>query len=130
MQDIFIKRLVELMEEKDMSQIELSHLIGTTNVTVSRYINGERKPRIEIIGKIAEVLGCSVDYLLGISDVKNLPSSKKNPTYQSIYNKLDEISKTISKKQFTKEQILIVEKLLDTNQDFLTRLDSKEKNIS
>ena len=69
MQDIFIKRLVELMEEKDMSQVELSRLIGTTNVTISRYISGERKPRIEIVVKIAETLGCSVDYLLGITDI-------------------------------------------------------------
>lgn len=130
MQTIFIKRLIELMEEKDMSQVKLANLIGTTNVTISRYISGERKPRIEIVGKIAEVLGCSTDYLLGISDTKILPSSKKNPLYQSIYDKLDRISNTISKKQFSKEQIMIIENLLDTNQDFLLKLNTKEENIS
>ena len=34
MQKIFIKRLIELMEEKDMTQCELANLIGTTNVTI------------------------------------------------------------------------------------------------
>lgn len=135
MQDIFIRRLVELMEEKDMSQIELSRLVGTTNVTISRYISGERKPRIEIVGKIAEVLGCSVDYLLGISDIKNFTerkftASKVDVHYMSIYNKLNEISKIISNKQLSDEQILIIEKLLDTNQEFISKFDSKEKNIS
>lgn len=129
MQDLFIKRLVELMEEKDMSQTRLSNLIGTTNVTISRYISGQRKPRLEIIGKIAEVLDTSVDYLLGISDVKNLPTSKKIESYSSLYRKLDEISDTISKKHFTKEQVLMIENLLDSNKEFLSKLDINKKNI-
>lgn len=135
MHDIFIRRLVELMEEKDMSQTELSHLVGTTNVTISRYISGERKPRIEIVAKIAEVLGTSVDYLLGISNVKKFTErkftdSKTSMPYKSIYNKLNEISKTISNKQLSKEQILIIEKLLDTNQELISKFDSEDKNIS
>jgi transcriptional regulator with XRE-family HTH domain len=126
MQDIFIKRLVELMEEKDMSQIQLSKLIGTTNVTISRYISGERKPRIEILENIAEALDVSADYLLGISNVRKLPNSKINSSYKNIYNKLDEISSTISAKKLTKEQILIIENLLDSNKDFILKLDSKQ----
>ena len=55
MSDIFTKRLVELMEEKDISQVELSRLVGTTNVTISRYINDKRKPRIEIVGEVVKL---------------------------------------------------------------------------
>lgn len=64
-QTMFIRRLTILMEEKDLTQTELASKIGITNVTISRYLSGERKPRIEIVTKLAEVLGTTVDYLLG-----------------------------------------------------------------
>lgn len=64
-QTMFIRRLTELMEEKDLTQIELANQVGITNVTISRYLSGERKPRIEIVTKLAEVLNTTVDYLLG-----------------------------------------------------------------
>lgn len=64
-QTMFIRRLTLLMEEKDLTQTELASKIGITNVTISRYLSGERKPRIEIVTKLAEVLGTTVDYLLG-----------------------------------------------------------------
>ena len=64
-QTMFIRRLTMLMEEKDLTQTELASKIGITNVTISRYLSGERKPRIEIVTKLAEVLGTTIDYLLG-----------------------------------------------------------------
>lgn len=128
MSDIFTKRLVELMEEKDISQVELSRLVGTTNVTISRYINDKRKPRIEIVAKIANVLGTSIDYLLGYSNEKNFSNYKVNKKYSSLYSELDKIHRTISKKQLSNEQILIIEKLLESNNNFISNIDEKEKN--
>lgn len=63
--DIFIKRLQKVLEEKNITQREFARLVGVTEVTISRYLNGERKPRIEIIDRMAEVLNVSTDYLLG-----------------------------------------------------------------
>lgn len=128
MSDIFTKRLVELMEEKDISQVELSRLVGTTNVTISRYINDKRKPRIEIVAKIANVLGTSIDYLLGYSNEKTFSNYKVNKKYISLYSELDKIHRTISKKQLSNEQILIIEKLLESNNNFISNIDEKEKN--
>lgn len=69
--DKFTERLQSLLEEKEMSQRELAELAEVTEVTISRYINGNRKPRIEIINKIAEVLNTTTDYLLGRTDTAN-----------------------------------------------------------
>ncbi len=69
--DIFIKRLQMLLDENNMNQKELAHKVGVTEVTISRYMNGERKPRVEIINKIAEALNTTTDYLLGRSDIRN-----------------------------------------------------------
>lgn len=65
-------RLSVLLEEKSMTQRKLSELIGVSEVTVSRYLNGARKPKADIIIDIANVLDISVDYLLGRTDQKEM----------------------------------------------------------
>ena len=118
MQDIFVKRLVALMEEKNMTGLELSKLIGTTNVTISRYVNGQRKPRLEIVVKIAEALGTTTDYLLGYSNIKNFTSSKTG-NVAKIYNKLEDLNLLNSNNELSDAQVAIIEKLIDANQDFI-----------
>lgn len=123
MQDIFIKRLIELMEEKDMSQVALAKLIGTSNVTISRYINGERKPRIEIVSKIASVFNTSIDYLLGFSDNKNMYSSNINEKSLNIQNELKSIG--ISN-ELSRSQIDMIKKILEANKNII--LDVHDNN--
>lgn len=70
-QDNFIKKLSALLEEKNITQRELAEKINVTEVTISRYLSGERSPRIEIVNKIADFFNVSIDYLLGVSNIKN-----------------------------------------------------------
>ena len=58
-------RLQKLLYEKNMSQRELSEIIGVTDVTVSRYVSGERVPKADIAARIAQALGTTTDYILG-----------------------------------------------------------------
>ena len=62
--NVFSERLKELLDKRGMSQRELADKIGTTEVSVSRYIKGERTPKGPVITKIAQVLNVSTDYLL------------------------------------------------------------------
>ena len=57
-------RLVELLKAKDMTQKKLAYTIGVSEVSISRYVNNERKPRAIVLYKMAEVLGVSAEYLL------------------------------------------------------------------
>lgn len=63
--NIFTERLRDLIEDRCITQRELAQDVGVTEVTISRYTNGGRMPRVDIIGRIAEALGASTDYLLG-----------------------------------------------------------------
>lgn len=130
MQEIFVKRLIELMENADMTQIELAKKIGTTNVTISRYISGERCPRIEIIAQIAKVFNVSIDYLLG------LPSGKTNQYIENesmvdLYKIVSRLGFLNTDHKLSKKQITLINKLLEANKDFILPLkdDSKEKKI-
>jgi len=54
MEDI-LEKLKHAMAESGMSQRELARAIGVTEVSVSRYIHGNRIPNLKIASKIFEV---------------------------------------------------------------------------
>jgi transcriptional regulator with XRE-family HTH domain len=62
------KRIQILLSLNEISQRELAKRINVTEVTISRYINGFREPKGEIILKMAQTLNTTTDYLLGMSD--------------------------------------------------------------
>jgi len=65
------KRIKQLREEKGLSQIELAKLLNISNTTLSQYETNQRVPSDEIKIKLAEFFNCSVDYLLGRTDIRN-----------------------------------------------------------
>ena len=64
MNSAFSNNLITLMEQENLKQKDLAKKIGVTEISMSRYIHGTRKPKYDVVLKICEVLGCSVDYLL------------------------------------------------------------------
>lgn len=62
---IFSDRLKEILDRRGMSQRDLAIKIETTEVSVSRYISGDRIPKGPIVLKIAQALNVQTDWLLG-----------------------------------------------------------------
>lgn len=58
-------------KERGYSQKKLADLIGVTETTMSRYINGTRQPKVEVLANMATVLQIDVNDLLGISQSKS-----------------------------------------------------------
>lgn len=74
------EKVVELMKVKKMNQKELSNLSGITEASVSRYLKGERTPRMDIIINFAKALDVSVEYLL----TDDQPVQPKISAYENI----------------------------------------------
>ena len=114
----FSYRLTVLLDEHNMSQTQLAKKVGTTNVTICRYINGERIPRIDVASKIASVFNVSLDYLLGISESVDTDNLTKNQDVdiailmKSLYS-LD------GNTHLSKKQIQMIKTLLLANKDFI-----------
>lgn len=70
-QKLFVNRLRELLDEKEITQKELSLRIGVSEVTVSRYLSGDRTPRTDVVNSISNFFNVSADYILGNSDIRN-----------------------------------------------------------
>ena len=62
--NVLPERLKAIMRKKNINQRELAEKIGTTEVSISRYINGNRVPNAIVLLKIAQVLECDVDELM------------------------------------------------------------------
>lgn len=54
----------EMRSKKNMSQIELANKLGVRANTLSQWEAGTRNPKIELLPRLAEILGCTVDELL------------------------------------------------------------------
>ena len=66
MYDVFRLRLLKTMKEQNISQKDLAITIGVTEASMSRYVNGNRMPKTEILANIATALKTTSDYLLGV----------------------------------------------------------------
>ena len=58
-------RISDLLTKNGLTQRELAEKVGVTEVSMSRYVKGERTPKGPIIANIAAALHTTTDYLLG-----------------------------------------------------------------
>ena len=56
--------LRQLRTLKGVTQKEVGKALGCSEVAYNRYENGEREPSLEMVVKIADYFGVTVDYLL------------------------------------------------------------------
>ena len=70
MDDKYSIRLIQLLDEKQMTQRDLSLKSNVTEATISNYINAKQLPKLGVVEKIADALDVSVDYLLGRSEYR------------------------------------------------------------
>lgn len=93
--------LNNLMQNNNMTQINLSMEIGITQETISAYLNGKAKPSADILIKLANYFNTSTDYILDRTNI-NIPLNKLNTsnltdTESSIvntYRNMSSINKT------------------------------------
>ncbi len=66
-----LQRLKDLREDHDLTQQQLSNLLGMKQPQYARYEIGETKIPVEVIIKLAELYNVSIDYLLGLTNTPN-----------------------------------------------------------
>lgn len=50
--------------EQKITQKQLAQMTGLTEAGISRYISGQRLPRLDVLLRIAKSLQCTLDFLL------------------------------------------------------------------
>ena len=78
----FSANLKNIRRNIGMTQKALGEGIGVTSVTIGNWERGVRQPSFELLPKLADALGTSVDDLLGLYKAASL-----NPTEEALLNK-------------------------------------------
>ena len=66
-----MNRLKELRLERCLLQSDIAKIINKSERTVGYYETGERDMNTETLSMLANFFNCSIDYLLGKSDIRN-----------------------------------------------------------
>jgi transcriptional regulator with XRE-family HTH domain len=64
--------LREYRVKNQMSQEDLARKLGTTKQVISNYENGKHTPKISVAANIADVLGVSLEKMLGVDPMPPL----------------------------------------------------------
>lgn len=72
------KRLRDLREDKDLTQKDIANILNISQRGYSHYETGNNDIPTEILIRLADFYGTSVDYLLGRTDNKNKKVKQKN----------------------------------------------------
>lgn len=80
----FSAMLKKLREERHLSQKDVADYLGVTRQAIASYELAKREPDYEVLRKLADYFGVSVDYLLGRSKYDSLIGLMDNDLKQWI----------------------------------------------
>ena len=97
-----MNRIKELRTEKGITQADLAKILKISDRAVGYYENGDREPDYSTLLKIATYFDVSIDYLLGVSDIKNTNTDSSIETkderliaFRQGYDELEDADKDI-----------------------------------
>lgn len=94
--EVLRSRITEARVSHGLSQAELAEEAGVTPAAISQIENGHRVPTIPVLHRIANVLGVSIDYLMGKtnkSELEDLLQHDEFKTFFRGFESLDEADK-------------------------------------
>lgn len=95
-----LENLKIIREERNITQIKLSIDLGVSQELISRYELGYSFPQPNMLIKLSQYFNCSIDYLLGLTDIStpikylsNNYNDYKNYEFINKYNQLSDEDK-------------------------------------
>lgn len=67
----FKDRLKLLRKEKRLTQVKLAEMLNYGYTAIANYESGRNQPSIPDLKKIASIFNVSMDYLLGVNDIRH-----------------------------------------------------------
>lgn len=72
------QKIRDLREDKDLTQTQIAKILNCSQRIYSNYERGEVDIPTQVLIKLAEFHGTSVDFLLGLTDEKRLYPRKRD----------------------------------------------------
>lgn len=74
-----MNRIKMLREEFNFTQQDLANKLECSKSVIGLYESETRKPSMEVLLKLSEIFDCSIDYILGKSDIRNPEKAQDDP---------------------------------------------------
>jgi transcriptional regulator with XRE-family HTH domain len=85
------ERIQELRKSLGLSQIDLANKIEVSKAQMSRYENQGIQPPADVLNKMADALGTSVDYLINGSSQEKAKTSLKNNMLLQKFKEMEQL---------------------------------------
>lgn len=85
---MIFKRLVSIRDEHDLSQKDVASILKVTQQTYSRYETEEKIMPIKHLNTFCNHFKVSIDYVLGLSNVRSYKNSKDNISKSKVGKRL------------------------------------------
>ena len=118
---MFGERLINILQDKEISQISLSEKLGVTQQAVNRWCKNKTEPDNKMIVKIAQCLNVSTDYLLG-NDKKVSKYEKKMLEKLILKKALIENGYMEENEDLTDEELNKLMEFVKTNKKFIKEM--------
>ena len=92
-----LDNLRKIREKRNITQVKLATDLGVTQELISRYELGSSFPQVHMLINLSQYFNCSVDYLLGLTDIETpikYLSNNYNTDIISKYNSLSNKDKS------------------------------------
>ena len=109
MKDNLGGRIAELLTQLNMTQRELANKVNVTEVSMSRYIKGDRVPKGPVIANIATALHTTTDYLL------NGDGETETSDFESDYYKIHRLIARNAHQMTPKQRRELINALLESD---------------
>ena len=106
-------RIQTLRKQNSISQIELGERIGVSKSQINRYENKEVQPPADILNKIADLFGTSVDFLINGKAEEKAKATLKNAELLNQFKQVEQLPE--------EEQTTILKMVGAYLRDFRTR---------
>lgn len=103
-------RIAELLTQLNMTQRELAEKVDVTEVSMSRYIKGDRVPKGPVIANIATALHTTTDYLLN-------GNSSESGDFESEYYMIHRLIAKNASKMTSKQRRELINALLESEDE-------------
>lgn len=92
------QRIKNLREDNDLRQIDLANTLNISQQQYQRYESGKTSIPVDAVITLAKLYNVSIDYLLGLTDVKKAPVPTMNERTRkalTYFNRLSEENQDI-----------------------------------
>lgn len=63
--------LKKIRQDKNLTQEDLAKKLNISRSNIANYENDKNMPSVDILEKLSKIFDCSIDYLLGKSNIRN-----------------------------------------------------------